>query len=288
MADYQHVIAVHADVARKRKRNRVKTEEPHSDRGGLMDIDQEDVMILLPQFFAPKDVPDNLVWIWSQFLQLTLESLISSWFISIPKRTNWEEYIPQDSDQWESQMLVSSLFDERPVWPKDSVTERLLNKGFIFSDHMLRRLLSRVAYYFSRGPFLRFWIKKGFDPRKDPDSRIYQKIDYRVKPPLHGYCEANSANHADVPPLATGEGAPSTPADSSSFPDHFPSPASPPNSSFPAILTLFEVLGDLAGKLEFGGLAEEGKWSGKLLESARVEARPRWCRTVVNGGKFAP
>ena len=31
------------------------------DRGGLMDIDQEDVMILLPQFFAPKDVPDNLV-----------------------------------------------------------------------------------------------------------------------------------------------------------------------------------------------------------------------------------
>ena len=117
--------------------------------------------------------------------------------LQIPKRTNWEEYIPQDSDQWESQMAVSSLFDERPVWPKDSVTERLLNKGFIFSDHMLRRLstcilpifnseslfcwlrsfsfcrlLSRVAYYFSRGPFLRFWIKKGFDPRKDPDSRM--------------------------------------------------------------------------------------------------------------------
>ncbi|XP_061989471.1 transcription factor tau subunit sfc1-like isoform X2 [Rosa rugosa] len=210
MVDYQHVIAVHADVARKRKRNWVETEEPHFDRGGLMDIDQEDVMILLPQLFAPKDVPDNLVLKPSGTLsvkknqeepvqhqpEMDMEPVLAIDFgiTEIPKRTNWEEYIPQDSDQWESQMAVSSLFDERPVWPKDSVTERLLDKGCSFSDHMLRRLLSRVAYYFSRGPFLRFWIKKGFDPRKDPDSRIYQKIDFRVKPPLQGYCEANSAN----------------------------------------------------------------------------------------------
>ncbi|XP_050376747.1 uncharacterized protein LOC126791048 isoform X1 [Argentina anserina] len=209
MADYQHVIAVHADVARKRKRNWVETEEPQSDRGGLMDIDKEDVMILLPQLFAPKDVPDNLVLRPSgtlsakknqeplqHQLEMDMEPVLAIDFgiTEIPKRTNWEEYIPQDSDQWESQTAVSNLFDERPVWPKDSVTERLLNKGFKFSDHMLRRLLSRVAYYFSRGPFLRFWIKKGFDPRKDPNSRIYQKIDYRVKPPLQDYCEANSGN----------------------------------------------------------------------------------------------
>lgn len=61
-------------------------------------------------------------------------------FLQIPKRTNWEEYIPEGSDQWESQMAVSRLFDERPVWPKDSLTERLLDKGFNFSDHILRRL----------------------------------------------------------------------------------------------------------------------------------------------------
>ncbi|KAK9947270.1 hypothetical protein M0R45_002904 [Rubus argutus] len=195
MVDYQHVIAVHADAARKRKRNWVETEEPHFDRGGLMDVDQEDVMILLPPLFAPKDVPDNLVLKPSGTLSVkkNQEEPVQHQ-LEIPKRTNWEEYIPQDSGQWESQMALSRLFDERPVWPKDSVTERLLDKGFNFSDHMLRRLLSRVAYYFSRGPFLRFWIKKGFDPRKDPDSRIYQKIDYRVKPPLQGYCEANSAN----------------------------------------------------------------------------------------------
>ncbi|XP_048439763.1 general transcription factor 3C polypeptide 5 isoform X2 [Pyrus x bretschneideri] len=210
MVDYQHVIAVHADVARKKKRNWTEIEEPHFDKGGLMDVDQEDVMILLPQLFAPKDVPDSLVlkppatlsakknqeepvqhqWEMSMEPVLALDFGISE----IPKRTNWEEYISHGSDQWVSQMALSRLFDERPIWPKESLTERLLDKGFNFSDHILRRLLSRVAYYFSRGPFLRFWIKKGYDPRKDPDSRIYQKIDYRVRPPLQSYCDANSAN----------------------------------------------------------------------------------------------
>ncbi|PQQ17858.1 hypothetical protein Pyn_24437 [Prunus yedoensis var. nudiflora] len=98
MVDYQHVVPVHADGARKKKRNWIEIKDPHSGK--------------------------------------------------IPKRTNWEEYIPQGSDQWESQMAVSQLFDERPVWPKDSLTERLVDKGFNFSDHLLRRLLSRVAYYF--------------------------------------------------------------------------------------------------------------------------------------------
>ncbi|XVF12714.1 hypothetical protein REPUB_Repub08aG0143200 [Reevesia pubescens] len=69
-------------------------------------------------------------------------------------------------------MTVSNLFDERTVWPKESVTERLLDNGLKFSHLMLKRLLLVVAYYFSNGPFLRFWIKKGYDPRKDPDSRM--------------------------------------------------------------------------------------------------------------------
>jgi general transcription factor 3C polypeptide 5 (transcription factor C subunit 1) len=104
--------------------------------------------------------------------------------VQIPKKVNWEEYIPQGSDQWESQMVVSRMFDEKPIWSKTSLTERLLEKGLSFSFGMLRRFLCRIAYYFSSGPFLRFWIKKGYDPRKDPDSRIYQRIDYRVPHPL--------------------------------------------------------------------------------------------------------
>ncbi|KAL2922453.1 General transcription factor 3C polypeptide 5 [Bienertia sinuspersici] len=85
---------------------------------------------------------------------------------------NWEEYIPRESDQWKWQMVVSKLFDERPIWPRSSVYERLCNEGLKFGDHMLKRLLFRSAYYFGSGPFHRFWIRKGYDPRKDPESRL--------------------------------------------------------------------------------------------------------------------
>ncbi|MED6207955.1 hypothetical protein PIB30_040380 [Stylosanthes scabra] len=61
MADYQHVIPVHADVARRKKRNWSEVEEPHFDKGGLMDVDNEDVMIIVPPLFSRKDMPNDLL-----------------------------------------------------------------------------------------------------------------------------------------------------------------------------------------------------------------------------------
>ncbi|TKY70276.1 General transcription factor 3C polypeptide 5 [Spatholobus suberectus] len=210
MADYQYVVPVHADVARRKKRNWSELEELHFDKGGFLDLDHEDVMIIVPPIFAPKDVPENLVLrpatmssskkkqeeIVQHHFETDMEPVLAIDFDikEIPKKVNWEEYVPQGSDQWESQMVVSRMFDERPIWSKDSLNEHLLDKGLSFSHGMLRRLLSRISYYFSSGPFLRFWIKKGYDPRKDPDSRIYQRIDYRVPVPLRSYCDAHSAN----------------------------------------------------------------------------------------------
>ncbi|KAL2348666.1 hypothetical protein Fmac_002666 [Flemingia macrophylla] len=209
MADYQHVIPVHADVARRKKRNWSELEEQHFDKGGFIDLDHEDVMIIVPPLFAPKDMPENLVLRPSTMLnskkkpeeilqhpfEMGMEPVLAIDYEikEIPKKVNWEEYVPRDSDQWESQMFLSRMFDERPIWPKYSLTERLTDKGLSFSHGMLRRLLSRISYYFSSGPFLRFWIKKGYDPRKDPDSRVYQRIDYRVPVPLRSYCDAHTA-----------------------------------------------------------------------------------------------
>ena len=48
----------------------------------------------------------------------------------------------------------------------------------------LLRLLFRAGYYFSTGPFGKFWIRRGYDPRKDSESRIYQRIDFRMPPEL--------------------------------------------------------------------------------------------------------
>ncbi|KAK9288664.1 hypothetical protein L1049_017125 [Liquidambar formosana] len=200
MVDYQHVLAVHADVARRKKRNWADV-EPHFEKGGLMDVDQDDLMILVPPLFSPKDVPEKLALRPSAMLSLKKKQegvAQQHWeyltIIQIPTKVDWEKYIPQGSDQWEWQMAVSKMFDERPIWPKDSLTEHLRDSGLKFGDNMLRRLLFRVAYYFSNGPFLRFWIRKGYDPRKDPESRIYQRIDFRVPPSLRSYCDANTGN----------------------------------------------------------------------------------------------
>eukprot|EP00257_Ricinus_communis_P021369 XP_015580843.1 general transcription factor 3C polypeptide 5 isoform X2 [Ricinus communis] len=210
MVDYQHVVAVHADAAaQKRKRNWTQMEEPHFDKAGLMDLDQEDVMILVPPHFTSKDMPVNLALKATSIpsskkiqeeavenhIEMNLEPALAIDFNikEIPKEINWKLFIAQGTELWGWQIAVSELFDERPIWPKDALTGRLLVKNLKFTHQTLRRLLLAVAYYFSGGPFLRFWIRKGYDPRKDPDSRIYQRIDFRVPPPLRSFSDANAA-----------------------------------------------------------------------------------------------
>ncbi|KAL9462236.1 hypothetical protein AB3S75_000274 [Citrus x aurantiifolia] len=206
MADYQHVVAVHADVARRKKRNWTEVEEPQFEKGGLIDLDEDDVMMILPPLFAPKDVPENLVLrpsvipsslkkearVEQNISEKDIESGLAIDFNIKAEKVQWEEFISRDSEQWKWQMAVSKLFDERPIWPKSSINDRLLDEGLKFNSIMLKRLLLGIAYYFSSGPFLRFWIRKGYDPRKDPESRIYQRTDFRVKPPLRSYCDSNA------------------------------------------------------------------------------------------------
>lgn len=209
MADYQHVLAVHAEAARRKKRNWAEFE-----KGGLMDVDQDDLMILLPPLFSLKDAPERLVlkpsktnilkrnhdkvirhrWEMEIEPSLALDFNIKE----IPKKVNWEKHIPQDSEQWTWQNAVSGLFDERPIWVKDSLCEHLKERGLKIGSNMLRRLLFRAAYYFSNGPFLRFWIRKGYDPRKDPESRIYQRTDFRIPEPLRSSYEASGSRWEDI------------------------------------------------------------------------------------------
>ncbi|KAF5945825.1 hypothetical protein HYC85_016053 [Camellia sinensis] len=58
--DYQHIVAVHADVAQRKKRNWADM-EPQFEKCGLMDVDQKDLMILAPPLFSIKDVPEKVV-----------------------------------------------------------------------------------------------------------------------------------------------------------------------------------------------------------------------------------
>ncbi|KAH9618969.1 hypothetical protein KSS87_015115 [Heliosperma pusillum] len=184
MVDYQHVIPVHANAGRT------------SEMKGLVgenfgDVDDDSPMILVPPLFSPKDVPENIVLRPSTTLssRKKQEGVVQHRW-EIPKNVNWEQYIPKESEQWKLQMAVSKFFVERPIWPRNSIFERLGNMGLNVGDHTLKRLLFRSAYYFGSGPFHRFWIRKGYDPRKDPESRLYQRMVFRVPPPLRGYCDA--------------------------------------------------------------------------------------------------
>ncbi|CAL5409207.1 unnamed protein product [Camellia sinensis] len=58
--DYQHIVAVHADVVQRKKRNWADM-EPQFEKCGLMDVDQKDLMILVPPLFSIKDVPEKVV-----------------------------------------------------------------------------------------------------------------------------------------------------------------------------------------------------------------------------------
>ncbi|KAG2247792.1 hypothetical protein Bca52824_087420 [Brassica carinata] len=173
MADYQHVIPIHADIARQKKRKWMDV-DPLAGGSDLMGLADEDVMMLLPQVFAPKDIPDNLAL--------------------KPPATSGPKKKDDAATQNFYEVSLSALFEERPIWTRDSVVQRLLDKGLKCTHHMLNRYLLRAAYYFSNGPFLRFWIKRGYDPRNDPESRVYQRMEFRVPPELRSYCDANATN----------------------------------------------------------------------------------------------
>ncbi|XP_020175993.1 uncharacterized protein [Aegilops tauschii subsp. strangulata] len=202
MADFQHVVPVHAAQVRKRKRLDCPSvkDDLGTDKAGGLDMDDGDVMMLVPPLFAIKDNPTNIALLpstnalsksmqrgvvrhrWEMDIEPTLALPFN--IQAVPKKVNWEDHIPRNSSEWDSQMAVCKLFDERPVWPRQSLYERLLDDGVHVSTSQFKSLLFKAGYYFSTGPFGKFWIKKEYDPRKDPESRIYQRIDFRMPPEL--------------------------------------------------------------------------------------------------------
>ncbi|KAH9304773.1 hypothetical protein KI387_009177, partial [Taxus chinensis] len=116
----------------------------------------------------------------------------------VPQKINWEDKIVKGSNDWILQTAVSKLFEERPIWPKRTLQERLADDGLKITYDHLKRLLFRTAYYFGCGPYRTLWIRNGYDARKDPESRIYQRVDFRIPKPLRDSINANSKNGEKV------------------------------------------------------------------------------------------
>ncbi|KAJ9550139.1 hypothetical protein OSB04_014184 [Centaurea solstitialis] len=170
MVDYQHVLAVHADVVRRKKRNWADV-EPQFEKRGLIDADQEDLMIILPPLFSVKNIPENVVLkpsmdsnskkkqegdlqhpepadsIFDYMLPLFVIFVVLT-FIHVPKKVKWETVIQEGTDVWNYQMAVCELFDERPIWIKQSLSEHLSHKGLKIGDNTMKmcvyKLLLRI------------------------------------------------------------------------------------------------------------------------------------------------
>ncbi|XP_076256057.1 general transcription factor IIIC subunit l(2)37Cd [Rhynchophorus ferrugineus] len=72
--------------------------------------------------------------------------------------------------------IVKKLFQERPVLSKSAV---IYKTGI--SNDTAKYVLPCVAYYCQNGPWRVCWIRLGYDPLSDFNSRIYQVLDFRIR-----------------------------------------------------------------------------------------------------------
>ncbi|KAH8926211.1 hypothetical protein BT69DRAFT_1317752 [Atractiella rhizophila] len=73
---------------------------------------------------------------------------------------------------------LKSVMRERPVWTHQAFTTHLTEEeNRILLNY--KELRSVMAYTFSDGPFRDLHVRYGYDPRIEPEARIYQRIQLR-------------------------------------------------------------------------------------------------------------
>ncbi|XP_035246853.1 general transcription factor 3C polypeptide 5 [Anguilla anguilla] len=95
---------------------------------------------------------------------------------------NWRRLCVHPSDSKKEQE-IKDMFERRPVWSRNAVKANL-----DIQPDKLKLLLPYVAYYMLTGPWRSLWVRFGYDPRKTPEAKIYQVLDFRIRcGTKHGY-----------------------------------------------------------------------------------------------------
>ncbi|XP_041098714.1 general transcription factor 3C polypeptide 5 isoform X2 [Polyodon spathula] len=95
---------------------------------------------------------------------------------------NWKRVSSHPNEQ-RSEEELRQLFQLRPVWSRNAVKANLE-----IHPEKLKLLLPYVAYYMLTGPWRSLWVRFGYDPRKDPEAKAYQVLDFRIRCGMkHGY-----------------------------------------------------------------------------------------------------
>lgn len=94
---------------------------------------------------------------------------------SVPQESPF--VVPEDSRMQEIIADLRKAFDERPVWSRRALHNRLARSRV---RHLMKAGLQYVGYQFKGGPFRECVVKYGLDPRPDPQYRKYQTIFLKI------------------------------------------------------------------------------------------------------------
>ncbi|NWH66151.1 TF3C5 factor, partial [Geococcyx californianus] len=88
---------------------------------------------------------------------------------------NWKKVCTNPVDK-KAEEELRKLFEVRPVWSRNAVKANIS----VHPDK-LKLLLPYLAYYMLTGPWRSLWVRFGYDPRKHPEAKIYQVLDFRIR-----------------------------------------------------------------------------------------------------------
>lgn len=74
---------------------------------------------------------------------------------------------------------ILDLFEKQPIWNFNQLWNKLsgVKEKSQFSTRVFTRL---IAYKFHRGPWSKLWIRRGYDPRKDPNAKTFQVLAINI------------------------------------------------------------------------------------------------------------
>ncbi|RVE65406.1 hypothetical protein OJAV_G00116200 [Oryzias javanicus] len=140
-----------------------------------------------PQMYSNKNAiglnrarrPHNAIFVSFNDAEVPTECLKAA-------RENWARCCLKDNDRLVEEQM-KKMFESRPIWSRNAVKANIN-----IHPEKLKLLLPLFAYYMVTGPWRSLWVRLGYDPRKDPESKKYQMLDFRMRcSTKHGYSMSN-------------------------------------------------------------------------------------------------
>eukprot|EP01132_Coremiostelium_polycephalum_P003733 gene3733-4652_t len=168
------------------------------------EVEQDQTMQILPPIFSRIDYPQK--YMFKQNPLATFDPNSRTFKLRTKKVSNFvtvthiNEPTPIEPNQKPPNFfnehtfqttfnILKTLFEQRPMWLPIPLTDYVCKQGGY--HFCIKQLLPSVAYHFTNGPWRNCWVRFGYDPRIQPESKVFQIVDLRLdsystkEPPKH-------------------------------------------------------------------------------------------------------